>query len=142
MEMPPPSQILRFALSFLVLLSIGCGGRNGIDVSGTVTLDGSPLTEGRIRFVSIGDTGGGTAGAKIENGQFVFGPDDGLVAGTYRVEISSVQKTGRMIPDMEGEGTIEQYAEAIPSRYNSQSELTADIKPDGGEPLAFDLHTN
>ena len=38
-------------------------------VSGTVTLDGAPLTEGIIRFVPIDDTQGPKASVPIQHGQ-------------------------------------------------------------------------
>ena len=106
----------------------GCtGGPAYGDVAGEVTLDGSPLLEGVVRFVPV-DGNTPTASALIENGQFRVP----VPAGNHRVEISA-PKLPRGINSSEEmkRGTVDEGAaleELIPQRYNTKSELTAGVK--------------
>jgi hypothetical protein len=98
-----------------------------IPVSGTVLIDGEPLSGGTIRFVPAG---GRPVGSKImENGSFQLGTSsvssvggvDGVPPGKYRIAVSS------SIILSEEEGTIKWVA---PSRYADfrTSELEADLQ--------------
>jgi len=52
--------------------------------------------------------------------------------GTSRVEIRWDRKTGKKspgVPPAPPDTMIEETEEAVPARYNTQSELTAEVKP-------------
>jgi hypothetical protein len=92
-----------------------------------VTLDGAPLDEATISFVPM--TGGArqSAWTTIKNGEYTIVEKDGLGTGPFRVEIRALRPTGEK-PNP-NEPTMVPSKEIIPSRYNSNSELKAEIKP-------------
>ena len=110
------------------------------DVTGEVTLDDAPLREGVVRFVPV-DGNTPTASALIENGQFRVP----VPAGNHRVEISA-PKLPRGINSSEEmkRGTVDEGAaleELIPQRYNTKSELTAEVKK-GANKVSYHLKSN
>ena len=70
-------------------MSRGCSQTSTIpktvEVSGTVTLDGKPLTEGTVNF-SSSSTGDAAIAELKEGGRFPFG--NGVIPGTYRVTVT------------------------------------------------------
>src|SRR4051794_19054940 len=113
------------AVAALAAAISGCGAAGDElsrqPVSGTITLDGKPLPDGSITLVPVGD--GPAAGATIAAGAFAIPRADGPVPGTYRVEILSVQSTGRTIPNPEGPKgtTVEERKNVVPDRYGLKS---------------------
>ena len=128
--------------AFCLAVLAGCGGSEGcprLQLEGTVTLDGKPLTEGHIRFIPIPDTERAMVGAKISEGRFVIPAEKGALPGKFRVEIGSSRKTGRKVPGgVMGELTDE-YVQFLPERYNSQSHLTAEVTASGPNRFEFAL---
>jgi hypothetical protein len=109
-------------------------------VSGKVTLDGQPLDSGEIAFVPSGD--GPAAGGLIHKGKYAIGRSDGPVPGPHRVVITSAKPTGKKIKDEADPKVLyDERAETLPARYNAQSELTAEVKPGGGNTFDFELTT-
>jgi hypothetical protein len=110
-------------LGFLMI--VGCGAR-GATVSGKVTLDGSPLDDATISFVPTGSGQRQAAWTMVTAGQYKITSAEGLGTGPFRVEIRAL----RPIAGAKAEGDLPTPAkEAIPSRYNSNSELVMEIKP-------------
>ncbi len=132
----------RFACLILVLGTVvigGCGDARRQGVEGMVTFDGQPIVKGYIQFIPEGDTRGPTAGANIKDGRFAIDPSKGTFVGTFRVEVLATRETGKSIADpMTGEKVAarEQY---IPAKYNTQSELTAEIKDGQPSQLNYPL---
>ena len=110
------------------------------DVSGEVTLDDAPLREGVVRFVPV-DGNTPTASALIENGEFRLP----VPAGNHRVEISAPKLPKGINSSKEMKrGTVDEGAaleELIPQRYNTKSELTADVKK-GANKVRYHLKSN
>lgn len=148
---------LRSARSLLALAliaaPIGCSQRYDDlprePVAGNVTMDGQPLPEAVIQFTPTGDaTKGPAVGvvAEIKDGQFSIPREDGLIPGHYKVSISHAEmkdaaakgKGKSKTPALERSKVLGK--EQIPARYNTQTELTADIKTGGAKDLKFDLH--
>jgi len=108
----------------------GCGGGapsfERAAVKGKVTFDGKPLPSGTIHFVPPTGSGGQLVFAKIDQGAYALAENEGPAVGQCRVEISAERETGET-EDLDGEtvAVTEQY---IPMKYNSESELTADIE--------------
>ena len=127
------------ACTFALAILTGCDS-GGVAVLGTVTLDGNPLEEGQVTFTPQPGTSGPTGGGKVQNGQFTIESDAGIVAGSYRVEITASRKSGQQIPDPTGRmvDLVEQY---IPARYNEQSELTNQLT-DGTNNLEYKLQSD
>jgi hypothetical protein len=65
----------------------GCGAGSGLhEVSGTITYDNSPVTEGVVEFWPL--DGQGTKGStNIANGSYKIPKANGLQVGKYRVSI-------------------------------------------------------
>jgi hypothetical protein len=128
----------RFAMHGAVLMQVtaiaaaGCGAANEpprVGVSGKVTLGAEPLPTGTITFVPAAS--GPSATAPISEGTYSIGRSEGPGPGKYRVEIYSVRRTGKQVKDRGNpqEPQAEQR-NFVPRRYNTESELKADIKPD------------
>ena len=127
------------ALVLFPVVTAGCGGSNRAEVTGEVTLDGAPVDGGTISFIPTGDTTGPPAWGKIEAGRYSIPACEGPAVGANRVEIRWTRNTGRKIPSIPPappDTMIEEIVEAVPARYNSQSELEANVQP--GE-NAFDF---
>lgn len=131
------------ALLMLAAALAGCGGEDDpwprAAVSGQVKLDGQPLASGTITFFPSGATKGPAAGGEIIDGKFSIPEHEGPVVGTNRIEVRSVQKTGRMVAspsavEADGPATegmlVEEFADIVPKRYNTYSELERTIEPD------------
>jgi hypothetical protein len=125
----------------------GCGSKRGA-VSGVVTLDGQPVTNGMIAFVPIEGTQSPSSGASIGNGgRYAIGGEKGPMAGVFRVEIRAQRYTGKRIKlrDLPGQpfgpnaqGDMEETVEAVPAGYNSESKLRVEVHS-GDNTLNFDL---
>ena len=142
--MHPPSPTLQASrrawlassLMLLVVVVCGCSGSSGLTrVTGTVTYEGVPLTNGSITFVS--DAGGENAAGMINaHGEYTLSthrPGDGVAPGTYRVCISSFETP----PDMRQDSG----KRAIPERYFDvqHSGLTATVKEQRTQVIDFPL---
>jgi len=76
---------------FLILFPLGCGSRRPetAPVSGTVTLDGQPVTDGIIRFFP--EKGAPATGKIGSDGRYTlstFDQGDGAVLGSHRITIT------------------------------------------------------
>ena len=94
-------------------------------IEGTVTLDGSALVEGVVRFVPV-DESSQTASASIVDGNFTAK----VPVGKMRVECSAPKALGRRkmynTPDSL---EVDVVGELLPAQYNVRSELTCDVSP-------------
>lgn len=112
--------------TLLLAFSVGCTGNAPKSVSGKVTLDGEPVKGGSVVFLPA-DVNGTKGAAEIIDGSYLIGGDSGLKPGKYRVEISWFKPTGRKIPSADPGFTTDETREVIPAKYNTNSELKADI---------------
>ena len=102
---------------FLLLIFLtGCGSGMGT-LSGTVSIDGKPVENGRIEFVPV-DGQSATFAAKIIDGAYkVEAPK-----GEKFVRLYSFVETGRYVPrgyDME----VIQTKQVLPENLNARSEI-------------------
>src|SRR5439155_12090916 len=79
----------------------GCGGR-GAEITGRVTLDDQPVERGSILLIPVGAEGQ-PAGGAIENGDYRLAGSQGPLPGSYRVEIRSPRKSGKMVQKSPGQ---------------------------------------
>ena len=115
----------------------GCSGEGKpavarYPVRGPVSLDGSPLPEGRVTFISV--LAGHADAMAIKDGRF----EGKAAAGERRVEFSvvkNVKASGPPIPGMPE--TVPQ--ESLPAHCNSESKHKATVIPDGVNDFTFDL---
>jgi hypothetical protein len=122
--------VLAFASSVL-----GCNSEpSQSTVKGSVTLDGQPLTEGRITFIAV-NADVQTAEAKIASGQY----EAVVLPGEKRVEIRAPKVTGKQkMYDTPDSPTVDVVTELLPSRYNVDSTLTMTVG-DGDQEKSFEL---
>jgi hypothetical protein len=124
-------------------LAAGCGSSDGLDrqaISGMVTLDGQPLSDGAILLEPSTQDSGTAVGATIRRGAFAIARDQGPVPGTYRVRIYA--GSGVQAPPGKGQtdNTRRPMVERIPAVYNTRSELRAEVTTRGANRFRFDLH--
>jgi len=119
---------------------MGCGDSSGrLAISGSVTFDGEPVTNGNIGFVASDTANGKTVGADIVDGQYTIARDQGPMTGTYKVMIYAERPTGRKIQADEGsQESVDQLIQYIPMMYNDRSTLKVDLTEDR-ENLDFNL---
>ena len=137
MHNPMSTRLLLCAIVLLALFGCGHGGR--MSVEGTVTLDGQPLEKGGILFRPIAGTAGPTAGAEVIDGKFAIPGAGGPFAGQFTVQITAAGLTGRKVRDLRTNEMVDEYAQCLPARYNSQSELTATVGEEGPNRFEFTL---
>jgi hypothetical protein len=125
------------AASFLLLP--GCSDTRRHSIEGTVTLDGLPLAQGYIRLLPQEGTAGPTAGATIEQGHFSIDASKGTFAGSFRVEIVATRPSKRTAVDPETGQKVPIRQQYLPARYNTDSQLTADIAGNRSNQLEFAL---
>ncbi len=128
-----PSWITRRCLLFTLLLSlIGCGGGDAPElgsVSGTVTLDGSPLEEATVEFHPV-DGGRSSSAITDEEGHYTlqFAPKrDGALIGKHQVKITT---------SIVGDDNV--VKERVPTKYNTETTLEKEVVA-GENEIDFDL---
>lgn len=133
--------IMSAAMFLNMPLICGCGGSSGRQsIEGTVTLDGKPLEKGQITFVPEADSGGPTAGAGIEDGKFAIPASRGAFIGKFRVKITASRLSSRKVLGINGK-LVDEYVQFLPRKYNSESQLTADMKADAKNHFEFTLNS-
>jgi hypothetical protein len=128
----------------------GCGhaGSDRCDVTGTVTLAGQPVDGGNIEFAPLAASQGSASGAMIQAGRYTIPSKTGLSPGKYRVRIYWADKPTLVDADesdappgaiKKNPARIPQVKELIPAKYNVESQLTIDVRQDGGNTFDFAL---
>jgi hypothetical protein len=123
----------------VIIVAAGCskGDPNLSEVSGTVTVDGQPAKEGDITFIPA-DGKGRTAGSPITAGKYTAK----VGVGTMKVEIRVPKTVGtRKLYNTADSETRNLMEESLPAKYNTQTELTLDVKAGGMEDQNYDLKT-
>src|SRR5262245_57398398 len=113
------------ALSLFLFASLaGCGDGKG-PVNGTVTFDGQPVAHGAVTFVKS-EGGLVREGAVIKDGKFQVR----VPPGKYKIEVNAQKVVGkRKQKGLSGEEEeVAQTEEMFPERYNTKTELSAEIK--------------
>lgn len=124
-----------FFSAALIFAAGGCSSADdpGVPVSGQVTLDGQPLPGGTIDFLPT-DGQGASAGAQIVDGAY----EAHVPPGAKQVTIVAQREDtdGKASADPHAGPRMEQY---LPARYNSRTELKAEIPEGGADGISFEL---
>lgn len=133
--------VSRSAMTLLVFIMpvIGCmrTGRQEplrYPVSGTVTLDGKPLPEGTVFFMTV--SLGIIERVPIKDGTF----SGEVTAGERRIEFSVIKDvpySGLAIPGFPTPATVP--GETLPAAFNADSSYTATVNPAGPNEFDFEL---
>jgi hypothetical protein len=127
---------IRFVvLAALLWTAAGCGARQTVE--GKVTVDDRPLEQGYINFRPLSGAKGPPVGGPIEQGAYAIQLKTGL-EGRFRVEITSMGKTGKTYIDESG-AKVDVEGQVLPDRYNAQSTLEAELKPRQRNEFSFPL---
>lgn len=125
-----------FFISFLLVavsLSLGCNrGPYLYKVSGEVTCDGVPLTDGEISLVPE-EIGVAADGASIINGHF----DLLAKPGKKKVVIRASRVMAK--PPLGANLANPPREDFIPSRFNDLTLLRAEVKTDSGNQFKFEV---
>ncbi|MBI1311549.1 hypothetical protein GC176_09605 [bacterium] len=113
-----------------------------------MTLDGTPLSEGTVRFVPAGETPGPKVSVVVTEGKFELEEANGPIVGSHRIEIESTDHGGFALDDetaferlkVSGQKMIKVVR--VPWIYNQRSILTADVTSDGPNEFTFALRTS
>jgi len=125
-------------IAAVVLTVAGCGPKSDrLAVSGNVSLNGTPLDNGTIRFTSIGSEKLVTSGALIQNGAYHVPQEKGLLAGSYQVEINSPDSAAP--PVLDRPSGMLMAPERIPAAYNTESKRTIEVSIDGDNEFDFEI---
>jgi hypothetical protein len=130
----------RFWPCIVLVALIGCS-TGGIPISGTVLLDGKPLSEGSIS-IEPADGKGPTTGGTITNGKYELTGNAAPLPGKKTVRISGAFKTGRRIPagpPLPAGTMVDEIGLRVPDAYSNQSTLTCEVSRDGSKPINFNL---
>jgi hypothetical protein len=117
----------------LLCALMGCSGSKdpAVPVSGTVNLDGKPLPEGSLSL--IGEGGAPPDVFEVKDGKF----EGSAKPGKVRVEIRA-NRLGK--PTKMGDTVIEATPENyLPSMYNTDSKIKADVTAAGLNPSTFEV---
>lgn len=136
------SAVQTSTLLVLLVAVTGCSTHDDsrAAVKGTIKLDGEPIKQGTISFIP--DEKGPTAGTVIRNGEYAIPQEVGVFVGKNKVEVRSVQETGRKVKNPYGDNEIVEALETVPHRYNLQTELTANIEQGKDNVADFNLESD
>jgi hypothetical protein len=125
--------------ALLVAVQFLCGcdwSPQRLSVSGNVTFQNKPLSNGTITFYPVST--GTQAGAVIKHGRYEIAQEKGLKPGRYRVEISSpdgqTPVDGNAAPGPSGNFASK---DRIPDEFNTNSKHQIEIT--NGGPSRFDF---
>lgn len=128
--------VLLSILAFVSLAGCGPSGPARYPISGEVTLDGQPLSEGLILFYPA-DNKLDADTAPIANGKFSLT----ATSGAKRVEIEATKPSDKEEPSAIDGKPVRQRISLIPSRYKRNQLLKAEVIAGSNPPLRFDLTT-
>ena len=127
----PRLSLFCLGLAATLLVMSGCGGKPRGAVAG------QPVDGGTITFMPQGERQREPGWGEITAGEYSIPASKGPAVGVSRVEIHWPRKTGKKA---RYDPKIDEMREAIPNRYNRDSELKADVKP-GNNPFDFALRS-
>jgi hypothetical protein len=117
----------------------GCGksGPKRYAVSGDVTWRGKPLDHGGVVFLPEDSSLGSSGGAVIKDGRYSISATSGLLAGRYKVMVTSADPSKAPDPEALPGPAGPLPKDRINPKYNAQTVLFADVTAQG--PNKFDF---
>ncbi|HEY2415185.1 MAG TPA: hypothetical protein VGI40_23275 [Pirellulaceae bacterium] len=132
----------RWLLAALVVA--GCNHAPPVEkrakVEGKVAVNGQPVANGFIRFMSL-EPNGTNAAAVIKDGHYSLAENEGPTKGKYRVEFNVPSATKKRVPNDDVPGQFREEAiETLPAKYlGDKSTMMRDIDPAQPQVLDFSL---
>lgn len=120
-----------------VVALAGCGdGLNLADVSGQVTLDGTPVPDAAVTFVPQGEVGSPSNGVTDAEGFYTlkFSRDrEGAFIGTHDVTVETEETSLEQQMEMSNESIAPPKFVKLPAKYAAKGELVKEVEPGGNE---------
>ncbi|MCC9605548.1 FixH family protein [Blastopirellula sp. JC732] len=109
--------------TFVLLLAVGCGSSdpNMIPISGSVSYQGKPITDGVVRFVPAENSSAPVRVAQVIDGSYELAGRFSLMPGTYQIQIEGFE--GEDLPLSEAGQQASQRKQILPAQYNAKSKL-------------------
>ncbi len=132
--------LLCWALTAALLSGCGDKGLERVVVSGTVTYNGKPLSEGEVRFVPLPTCPVPTAGALIVDGRYSTDARGGVPVGTHKIQIEARTRKpgGSNVPGPMGQRPAFRGRQYLPAKYNAHTEFEITIEP-GSQAITRDF---
>jgi hypothetical protein len=107
-------------------------------LSGTVSIDGKPMTKGLVRFISLDPDLPRAYGSYIKDGRYEVPVEFGITPARYQVEFSSIgaEDLQRLL---DASGAQTDVKEEIPARFNRNTEVQIDLSAGNVLHADFDL---
>ena len=141
---------MRLLIGCALVMALGCSSKAKFaPVSGKVMLDGKPLANALVTFQPMAEEkridspGVGSSGKTNENGEFTLMAatgENGAIIGKHRVRISVMETQVGSTDERPPRGGWPQ-GEKVPKEYNSESNLSFDVKDGGTTSANFPLTT-
>jgi hypothetical protein len=131
-------------LALAIGSAAGCGASDGLNrqaISGTVTCDGQPLGKGTIVFEPATIQSGTVVGSVIRQGNFAVERNQGPVPGLYVVSIYASSETQAPPAKGQSERSPRPMVERVPSAYNAESTLRAEVLDGHHNRFRFDVRS-
>lgn len=123
----------------------GCGDSSGrVAVSGSVSVNGQPLSRGSILFEPNMGTSGAKSAGKIADGRFSIPRESGPWVGEYTIRIYADENPSFAMDDplaYAGAAPSAISANTIPAMFNERSILVRKTTDDGPNEFQFELDT-
>ena len=125
-------------------VSVGCGSSDPLGrkaISGSVSLDGTPVEQGNIAFEPEGAGAATSSGANITAGKFAIEQEFGLPPGKYRVRVNIPKPGtgGTYDPQSLPGEMLAPPEELAPPEWNTKSTESIEVKPEGPFVFKFDV---
>jgi hypothetical protein len=118
----------------------GCdGGPKRYGVSGEVKWQGRPLDQGAITFLPADPSLAAGGGAPIKNGRYSIPARHGLLPGRYKVRVTAADPSNAPDPNAPPGPSGPLRKDRVKPRYNDQTVLTADVRPEGPNTFDFEV---
>lgn len=107
-------------------------------LSGTVSIDGKPMTKGLVRFISMDPDLPKAYGSYVKDGRYEVPAEFGITPARYQVEFSSIgaEDLQRLL---DSKGALTEVQEEIPARFNRNTEVEIDLSAGNVLHADFDL---
>jgi hypothetical protein len=113
----------------LIIVATGCNkGEPRGDIVGEVQFDGKPVETGMISFEST-QSAGPPRNVPIENGKYRIDGKGALTPGAYHVRITAANRSKMDSKKADNPNAQEEFIPLLPAPWNTQSQLTVDVKP-------------
>ena len=114
-------------LVVITVVQLGGCGRSAFrtaHLEGSVTVDGQPVEQGSISFLSLEAGGGPSATAEIVGGRYRV---EGVPQGKVRVHFHAVKETGRTVTMMMSDRPEREIVSVIPAKYHAGLEIEVGV---------------